>query len=50
MVKSLSLRVRSFILEVKVSDCIDNLEEDAKKALEQMESRELERKGFSITA
>ncbi len=36
MVKSPSLRGRSFILEVKVSDCIDNLEEDAKKALEQI--------------
>ncbi len=36
MVKSPSLRGRSFILEVKVSDCIDDLEEDAKKALQQI--------------
>ena len=33
MVKSPSLRGRSFILEVKVSHCIDDLEEDAQKAL-----------------
>lgn len=36
MVKSPSLRGRSFILEVKVSDDIDDLENDAEKALEQI--------------
>ena len=36
MVKSPSLRGRSFILEVKVSDDIDGLEDDAGKALEQI--------------
>lgn len=36
MVRSPSLRGRSFILEVKVSETIDNLEEDAKKALQQI--------------
>lgn len=36
MVKSPSLRGRSFILELKVSDSIDNLEADAKKALQQI--------------
>ncbi len=36
MVKSPSLRGRSFILEVKVSECIDNLEADAQKALQQI--------------
>lgn len=36
MVKSPSLRGRSFILELKVSDSIDNLEDDAKKALHQI--------------
>lgn len=36
MVKSPSLRGRSFILEVKVSDDIDDLENDAGKALEQI--------------
>ncbi len=35
-VKSPSLRGRSFILEVKVSDSIDDLEADAKKALQQI--------------
>ena len=39
MVKSPSLRGRSFILEVKVSDTIDDLEEDAKKALQQIYDR-----------
>ena len=36
MVRSPSLRGRSFILEVKVSDEIDDLEMDAQKALEQI--------------
>ncbi len=36
MIKSPSLRGRSFIVEVKVSDCIDDLETDAEKALQQV--------------
>lgn len=36
MVKSPSLRGRSFILELKVSGSIDELEEDAEKALQQI--------------
>ncbi len=36
MVKSPSLRGRSFVLELKVSDSIDSLEEDAEKALQQI--------------
>lgn len=36
MVRSPSLRGRSFILEVKVSENIDDLEKDAQKALEQI--------------
>ena len=36
MVKSPSLRGRSFILEIKVSDSVDDLEDDAKKALQQI--------------
>ena len=36
MVKSPSLRGRSFILELKVSKCIDDLEADAEKALQQI--------------
>ncbi len=36
MVKSPSLRGRSFIIEVKVSDFIDDLEKDAQKALGQI--------------
>ena len=36
MVKSPSLRGRSFVLELKVSDSIDDLEKDAKKALQQI--------------
>lgn len=36
MVKSPSLRGRSFILELKVSDSIDDLERDAKRALQQI--------------
>ncbi|MCM1540212.1 MAG: ATP-binding protein [Blautia sp.] len=39
MVKSPSLRGRSFILEVKVSGSIDELEEDAEKALQQIYDR-----------
>lgn len=35
-VKSPSLRGRSFVLEIKVSDCIDDLESDAKRALQQI--------------
>lgn len=36
MVKSPSLRGRAFIVEVKVSDSVDNLEKDAEKALKQI--------------
>lgn len=36
IVKSPSLRGRSFIIEVKVSDFIDDLEADAQKALRQI--------------
>ena len=36
MVKSLSLRGRAFILEIKVSDRVDDLEMDAEKALNQI--------------
>ena len=36
MVKSPSLRGRSFILEIKVSDTIDELERDAEQALKQI--------------
>ena len=36
MVKSPSLRGRAFVLELKVSDSIDDLEVDAKKALQQI--------------
>lgn len=36
MVKSPSLRGRSFIVEVKVSDSVDELENDAEKALKQI--------------
>ena len=36
MVKSPSLRGRAFIVEVKVSDSVDDLENDAKKALKQI--------------
>ena len=39
MVKNPSLRGRSFILEMKVSDNIDHLEEDAQKALEQIQDK-----------
>ncbi len=36
MVKSPSLRGRSFILEIKVSDSMEDLEDDAQKALQQI--------------
>ena len=36
MIKSPSLRGRSFVVEVKVSACIDDLEDDAEKALQQI--------------
>lgn len=36
MIKSPSLRGRSFIVEIKVSTCIDDLESDAEKALRQI--------------
>lgn len=36
MVKSPSLRGRAFILEIKVSKCIDDLETDAERALQQI--------------
>lgn len=39
MVKSPSLRGRSFILELKVSDSIDDLEADAEKALQQISDK-----------
>lgn len=49
MVKSPFLRGRFFIIEIKVSDNIDRLEEDAKKVLLQIEERtyaqELRQKG-----
>ncbi|EOT27184.1 hypothetical protein C805_01292 [Eubacterium sp. 14-2] len=38
MVKSPSLRGRSFILELKVSGSIDDLGDDAKKALQQIKN------------
>ncbi len=43
MVRSPSLRGRSFILELKVSDSIDDLEEDAGKALQQIYDKEYAR-------
>lgn len=36
MVKSPSLRGRAFVVEVKVSDSVDDLESDAEKALQQI--------------
>ena len=39
MVKSPSLRGRAFVIEVKVSDCIDALEADADKAVNQIFER-----------
>ncbi len=50
VVKSPSLRGRSFVLELKVSDSIDELEGDAKKALQQIYDKkymeELQREGY----
>lgn len=50
MIKSPSLRGRSFILEVKVSNSIDTLEIDAEKALRQIHDRkyaqELQTEGY----
>lgn len=50
MVKSPSLRGRSFILELKVSGSIDSLEEDAEKALQQIYDKkymeELQAEGY----
>lgn len=49
-VKSPSLRGRSFVLELKVSDSVDDLEEDAEKALRQIYDRnymgELKTEGY----
>lgn len=49
-VKSPSLRGRSFILELKVSDSVDNLEVDAQRALQQIYDRnymeELKTEGY----
>lgn len=39
MVKSPSLRGKAFVLEVKVSDSIDNLDDDAEKALRQIQKK-----------
>ncbi len=39
MVKSPSLRGRSFVLELKISDTIDDLEMDAEKALQQIHDK-----------
>ena len=39
MVKSPSLRGKAFVLEVKVSDSIDDLEDDAEKALRQIQEK-----------
>ena len=53
MVKSPSLRGRSFIVEVKVSDSIDDLENDAEKALQQIYDKrymeELRTEGYRKT-
>ncbi len=50
MVKSPSLRGRSFILELKVSDSVDDLEMDARKALQQIYDKkyaeELRKEGY----
>ncbi len=50
MIKSPSLRGRSFVLELKVSEKIDDLETDAKKALQQIYGKkymeELHREGY----
>ena len=48
--KSPSLRGRSFVLELKVSDSVDNLEVDAERALQQIYDRnymeELKTEGY----
>ncbi|MCM1056818.1 MAG: PD-(D/E)XK nuclease domain-containing protein [Firmicutes bacterium] len=53
MVRSPSLRGRSFILELKVSDSIDDLDADAEKALEQIYQKkymeELRAEGYRKT-
>ena len=50
MVKSPSLRGRSFIFEIKISDSVDNLEADAAKALQQIYDKqymeELHQEGY----
>ncbi len=50
MVKSPSLRGRSFVLELRVSDSIDDLEDDAEKALQQIYDKkymeELKEEGY----
>ena len=43
MVKSPSLRGRAFILELKASDTIDNLEADAQKALQQIYEKQYQK-------
>lgn len=54
IVKSPSLRGRAFVLEVKVSECIDDLEADAEKALLQVYDRkymeELHMEGYQKVA
>ena len=54
MVKSPSLRGRAFVLELKVSDSIDDLEMDAKKALQQIYDKrymeELQAEGYRKVA
>ena len=39
MVRSPSLRGKAFVLELKVSDAIDDLEADAEEALKQIEEK-----------
>lgn len=50
MIKSPSLRGQAFILEIKVSDCMDALEADAQRALRQIHARgytaELQSEGY----
>ena len=50
MVKSPSLRGKAFILEIKVSDCMNAVEIDAEKALQQIYDKryaeELRREGY----
>ncbi len=53
IVKSPSLRGRSFVLEIKVSDSVHHLEADAKKALQQIYEKdyieELWQEGYQKT-